>query len=70
MPNQFTHFRDHHIVEQNLLKTDPLLKELSQANLFEMHSARNLMYLPTDPDFASRLIITAHSGRHISEYKI
>ncbi|MCC4589492.1 hypothetical protein LL962_20775, partial [Xanthomonas sp. NCPPB 1067] len=67
MSTKFTHFRDHHLIEQRTLPKDPLLQELKSAGIFNIHSDRNLIYLPTKPDFAYRIGITPHSGAHIIE---
>ena len=70
MPSTFTHFRNHHLVEQRTLPRDPLLQQLKEAGLFKMDADRNLIHLPTDPRFAAKLGITPHSGMHIAENQL
>ncbi len=69
MTDKFTHFRDHHVLEQRSVKFNYELHELADAGLFDMHGSRNLIKLPTSSEFASVLGISPHGGRHIAEYQ-
>lgn len=71
MSDPETIFRRHHVLEQQTVKKHAgLLKELGYAGLFDIHSERNLLNLPTEIGFASKLGISSHGGRHISEYQL
>ncbi|QNH20350.1 hypothetical protein HEP73_01250 [Xanthomonas sp. GW] len=69
MPRNGPVFQDHHAIEQQTLERNQLLKALSGAGYFDIHSPENRIFLPADPAFAKTLGTTPHSGGPISDYQ-
>jgi hypothetical protein len=70
MPRNGPVFQDHHAIEQRTLDRSPLLRVLSNAGHFDIHSPENRIFLPADPAFAHTLGITPHSGGPVGDYQL
>ncbi|MCC4600381.1 AHH domain-containing protein, partial [Xanthomonas melonis] len=64
-----TIFQEHHIAEQQTLRNSPLLGILQQEKAFNINAARNLIYMPSEPELARVLGLSPHSGGPIKDYQ-
>ncbi|WP_329811130.1 XVIPCD domain-containing protein [Stenotrophomonas sp. SMYL8] len=63
-----TILQSHHILEQALFTSSPLLKKLDQFNLLGKDTSANRLYLPVIGDLADDLDTSPHRGRTRSSY--
>lgn len=61
-------FQGHHVIEQGAYARSPLLQALSEQQLFDLHSPRNLLNLPADQALAAKLDLSPHPGGPLSGY--
>ena len=61
-------FQGHHVIEQGAYARSPLLQALSEQQLFDLHSPRNLLNLPADQALATKLDLSPHPGGPLGAY--
>ncbi len=61
-------FQGHHVIEQGAYARSPLLQALSEQQLFDLHSPRNLLNLPADQALAAKLNLSPHPGGPLGGY--
>ncbi|MET4728222.1 hypothetical protein ABIE09_002029 [Lysobacter enzymogenes] len=61
-------FQAHHVIEQQAAQRSALLRMLADRGLFDLNSARNMLYLPADRALAAQLGVSPHNGGPLSAY--
>ncbi|WP_164137729.1 XVIPCD domain-containing protein [Stenotrophomonas maltophilia] len=61
--------QDHHVIEQQTFRNDPLLRVLARAKLIEKDAFENRLYMPADRELAQAMWISPHSGGPIADYQ-
>ena len=59
--------QEHHIIAQQF-SSHPVIQRLAGANLFDIQSGQNLMWLPADRQQATTDSLSPHTGGHLSSY--
>ncbi|SON78278.1 Acidic amino acid rich protein (modular protein) [Xanthomonas phaseoli pv. phaseoli] len=62
-------FQDHHVIEQQTLDNNLLLRDLSRDGYFDIHSSRNRIYMPSSRETASFLSLSPHNGGPVKDYQ-
>ncbi|HHA2841721.1 TPA: XVIPCD domain-containing protein [Stenotrophomonas maltophilia] len=69
MPADRPILQDHHVIEQQTFRNDPLLRVLAKAKLIEKDAFENRLYMPADRELAQAMRISPHSGGPIADYQ-
>lgn len=69
MPADRPILQDHHVIEQQTFRNDPLLRVLAKAKLIEKDAFENRLYMPADRELAQAMRISQHSGGPIADYQ-
>lgn len=69
MPADRPILQDHHVIEQQTFRNDPLLRVLAKAKLIEKDAFENRLYMPADRELAHAMRISPHSGGPIADYQ-
>lgn len=69
MPADRPILQDHHVIEQQTFRNDPLLRVLARAKLIEKDAFENRLYMPADRELAQAMRISPHSGGPIADYQ-
>ena len=57
----------HHIISLKFA-SDPVIKTLTNAGLFDIEGSQNLLSLPANQELAAELGVSPHTGGHLSSY--
>ena len=69
MPADRPILQDHHVIEQQTFRNDPLLRVLAKSKLIEKDAFENRLYMPADRELAQAMRISPHSGGPIADYQ-